>query len=110
VLIPNRRGKLTQLGIILTSVNIAEEKISGEIIQRYGRTNPPLHRLEHRPDGSSSPFQRKWLIQPILLHGRAEDVARLDLKEIESLLDQVKLTAFLRNFWKDYLEHVHAQS
>ena len=58
----------------------------------------------------SSPFQRKWLIQQILLHGRAEDVARLDLKEIESLLDQVKLPAFLRNFWKDYLEHVHAQS
>lgn len=58
----------------------------------------------------SGPFQRKWLIQQILLHGRAEDIAHVDLEEVEALLDQIRLPSFLRNFWKDYLEHVHAQS
>ncbi len=58
----------------------------------------------------ADPFQRRWYIRQVLLHGRAEDVATLDLAEVASLLDQLDLPADLHQLWTSFLEvdsHAH---
>jgi len=55
------------------------------------------------------PFQRRWYIRQVLLHGRAEDVGTLNLDEVEALLDDLNLPPHLHRLWKMYLESRHAQ-
>ena len=50
----------------------------------------------------SNPFQKKWYVQQILTHGRAEDVASLDWNELESLLPGLQLPPRVRRLWEDY--------
>jgi hypothetical protein len=58
--------------------------------------SPPKHivwsidRLE-----LADPFQRKWYIRQVSEHGRAEDVANLDLDEVTRLLDELNLPPHL---------------
>jgi hypothetical protein len=66
---------------------------------------PPRHlvwstdRLDLR-----DPFQRKWYIRQVLLHGREEDLRTLDLKEAAEILEELNLPSPLhasgRCFWK----------
>jgi len=51
-----------------------------------------------------SPFQRKWFIQQVLLHGRAEDVAELSAEEIEALLPELSLPEEIRRLWEDFFK------
>ena len=53
-------------------------------------------------------FQRKWYICQVIEHGRAEDVARLDLGELASLLPELGLTPYLYSLWARFLEARHA--
>lgn len=48
------------------------------------------------------PFQKKWYIQQVLTHGRAEDVTALDWKEIKKLLPSLELPAHIRKLWENY--------
>jgi hypothetical protein len=50
------------------------------------------------------PFQRRWYIRQVLLHGRAKDVRGLDLDEVASLLNGLRLPPHLHRLWKGFLE------
>jgi hypothetical protein len=50
------------------------------------------------------PFQRKWYIRQVLMHGRMEDVKTLDLDEVEQLLDQLDLPKHIDRLWRDFFE------
>ena len=52
----------------------------------------------------ADPFQRKWYIRQVIEHGRAEDVAGLDLDEVAHLLDELNLSAQLYSLWARLLE------
>lgn len=57
----------------------------------------------------SDPFQRKWYIRQVLLHGRAGDIRSLDLEEVARLLDELNLPPHLDRLWRDFLrERPHA--
>ena len=59
----------------------------------------------------SDPFQRKWYIRQVLLHGRAQDIRALDLEEVASLLEDLNLPPDLYRLWKTFLEaRSHARS
>jgi len=54
----------------------------------------------------ADPWQRKWYIQQVLTHGRAEDIAELDWEEIKQLLPEINLPKEVRRLWEDYFNHV----
>jgi hypothetical protein len=56
----------------------------------------------------TDPFQRKWYIRQVLLHGRAKDVGKLRLDEVASLLDELTLPPHIHRLWKQFLEARHA--
>ena len=45
----------------------------------------------------ADPFQRKWYIRQIIEHGKAEDVAELDLDEVSRLLEELNLPPHLHS-------------
>ena len=53
---------------------------------------------------SEDPWQRKWYIQQVLTHGRSEDVAQLDWKEISTVLRELSLPREVRGLWEDYFD------
>jgi len=48
-------------------------------------------------------FQRRWLLRQTLMHGRAEDIRRLDFDEISRELDSLNLPAHIDSLWRAYL-------
>ena len=54
------------------------------------------------------PFQRAWYIRQVIEHGRAEDIAQLDLEEVARLLDTLDLPPHLHRLWARFLESRHA--
>ena len=56
----------------------------------------------------ADPFQRKWYIRQVIEHGRAEDIASLDLDEVARLLDELNLPPHLYSLWVRFLRHRHA--
>jgi len=55
----------------------------------------------------TDPFQRKWYIRQVLLHGRAADIRALDLQEVARLLDDLHLPSSLYALWKAFLGRYH---
>lgn len=55
----------------------------------------------------SDPFQRRWYIQQVLTHGRAEDIRTLDLDQIAAVLDEITLPEEVRSLWQCFLETRH---
>ena len=51
----------------------------------------------------SDPFQRRWYVRQVLLHGRAEDVRALDLDEVARLLPDLHLPSHIDLLWRSYL-------
>ena len=51
----------------------------------------------------SDPFQRRWTIRQVLLHGWTEDVHELDLDEVARLLPDLRLPAHIDRLWRTYL-------
>ena len=49
----------------------------------------------------SDPWQRRWYINQVLVHGRAEDVAQLDWEEVRRLLPELDLPPEVRHLWED---------
>ena len=52
----------------------------------------------------SDPFQRRWYIQQVLTHGRAEDIRALNLREIADVFAELSLPEDVRNLWQSFLE------
>jgi len=57
----------------------------------------------------SDPFQRRWYIQQVLTHGRAEDIRALKLDEIVAVLDEIILPEDVRSLWQRFLESRHVE-
>lgn len=57
----------------------------------------------------SDPFHRRWYIQQVLTHGRAEDVRALSLDEIAAVFDEIILPEDVRSLWQRFLETRHAK-
>lgn len=53
----------------------------------------------------NNPIQRKWYIEEVLSHGRAEDIAELDWDEIKKLLPELNLPKRVRRLWEDFFEY-----
>ncbi|MBI5360760.1 MAG: hypothetical protein HZA48_09300 [Planctomycetes bacterium] len=53
----------------------------------------------------ADPRQRKWYIEQVLTHGRAEDVAELDWDEIEKLLPELNLPERVVRLWEHYFNY-----
>lgn len=51
------------------------------------------------------PRQRKWYIEEVLAHGRAEDIAELDWEEVRKLLPELNLPKRVRILWEDYFKY-----
>ena len=70
----------------------------------------PTHRLDDTADrvDLADPFQRKWYIRQIIEHGKAEDVAELDLDKVARLLEELNLPPHLHSLWPRFLEPRHA--
>jgi hypothetical protein len=56
----------------------------------------------------SDPFQRRWYLRQVLLHGQANDLRTLDLGELERELDGLDLPLEIYTLWKRLLESHHA--
>ena len=50
------------------------------------------------------PFQRKWYIQQVMIHGRSEDIKKLNLREVRELLPELNLPSELHSLWERYFE------
>jgi len=57
----------------------------------------------------SDPFQRRWYIQQVLTHGRAEDIRSLDLNEIAAVLDELILPEDVRSLWQSFFKTRHVE-
>ena len=58
----------------------------------------------------ADPWQRRWYIKQVLLHGRAEDVAALDWEEVRQLLPQLDLPPELHRLWEAYFAYEDSQT
>ncbi len=48
-----------------------------------------------------NPFQRKWYIEQVLIHGRTEDIRDLDWGEVRKLLPELTLPKEVRSVWNE---------
>ncbi len=55
----------------------------------------------------ADPFQRKWYIRQVLLHGNAQDIQALDVEEVARLLDDLALPRYIYALWSRFLETRH---
>ena len=53
----------------------------------------------------ADPFQRRWYLRQVLMHGRSEDLRQLDLSEVERELDNLRLPDNLARLWRRFIEH-----
>ena len=49
------------------------------------------------------PFQRRWYLRQVLEHGRAADIAALDVGEVARLLDALDLSPAIYSLWSNFL-------
>ncbi len=58
----------------------------------------------------SDPWQRRWYLKQVLLHGRSEDVSALDWEEIKQALPELDLPPDVRALWEGYFAREEARS
>ncbi|MBI3272548.1 MAG: hypothetical protein HYZ53_26400 [Planctomycetes bacterium] len=51
---------------------------------------------------AEDPWTRRWWIGEVLVHGRWEDVRRLDWGEVRCLLPELRLPPRVRRLWEYY--------
>ena len=51
----------------------------------------------------ADPFQRRWYLRQVLSHGRAEDIRKLNLREVQLELEHLDLPAEVYSLWKSFL-------
>ncbi len=52
----------------------------------------------------SDPFQRRWYLRQVLIHGLAEDIRKLDLEEVRRELDDLDLPGDVYSLWKAFFK------
>ncbi len=57
----------------------------------------------------SDPFQRRWYLRQVLMHGRAEDISTLDLQDIGDNLESLELPPEVYSLWKAFLKVRHVE-
>ena len=68
------------------------------------KIKPPIHVAWSTDEiDLSDPFQRKWYIRQVLLHGRSEDVRTLDPEEVAQMLDELDLPPPIFSLWSKFL-------
>jgi hypothetical protein len=68
------------------------------------KIRPPRHIVWSTDEVDlSDPFQRRWYIRQVLLHGREQDVRQLDKAELATLIDELNLPKPIYQLWKRYL-------
>jgi len=50
----------------------------------------------------NDPWQKKWYMKQVLIHGRAEDIIKLDWNEVKSILKELDLPSNVKRLWEDY--------
>ena len=50
------------------------------------------------------PFQHRWYLRQVIMHGRSDDIRDLNFEEIEQELDTLDLPSDLYQLWKKFLE------
>ena len=53
------------------------------------------------------PFQRRWYLAQILMHGTAEDIRSLDKDEVARDLDHLNLPRDIERLWRPVLDARH---
>ena len=56
----------------------------------------------------SDPWVRKWWIQQVLIHGRLEDIKKLDFNEVRKTLSSLHLDSKIKSLWEDYFRYQDA--
>jgi hypothetical protein len=88
-----------------------EDEVNATLPKPGGSFLPPRHIVwsADRVD-LADPFQRRWYIRQVLLHGRAQDVRALNLDEVAVCLDDLNLPPDLDRLWRTFLKvSGHAQ-
>lgn len=52
----------------------------------------------------NDPWLKKWWVQQVLIHGRFEDISRLDFQEVKELLPSLRIPKKIKSLWKDYFD------
>ena len=52
----------------------------------------------------ADPFQRRWYLRQVLLHGKADDIRELDLAELKREINELNLPDDVFSLWKRLLE------
>ena len=69
------------------------------------RIHPPRHIVWSTDTlDLDDPFQCRWYLRQVLMHGRAADIRALDLDEVARQLDDLDLPPALYDLWKRFLE------
>jgi hypothetical protein len=55
------------------------------------------------------PFQRRWLLRQTLMHGTAQDIRALDIREIKRHLDDLDLPKDIDSLWRRYLGSIDVE-
>lgn len=53
----------------------------------------------------TDPWQRRWWVQQVLIHGRAEDIAALNWDEVRQFLPTLHLPPWVRRLWEEYFAY-----
>jgi hypothetical protein len=56
----------------------------------------------------TDPFQRRWALRQVLMHGKAQDIRALDVDEGKRELETLNLPPEIYRLWKRFLEHHYA--
>lgn len=53
----------------------------------------------------TDPWQRRWWVQQVLIHGRAEDIAALNWDEVRQFLPTLRVPPWVRRLWEEYFAY-----
>jgi hypothetical protein len=72
--------------------------------------HPPRHVVWSTDElDINDPFQRRWYLRQVLMHGRAEDIHALDLQDIRNDLESLDLPPDIYSLWKTFLKVCHVE-
>ena len=54
----------------------------------------------------NDPWQKRWYIKQVLIHGRAEDIKRLNWEEVRMNLEKLDLPPHIKFLWENYFNAI----
>lgn len=72
-------------------------------------TFPPRHIVWSTDElDLSDPFQHRWYLRQVLMHGRSENIRALNIQEVQQELENLNLPSDIYQLWKKFLESIDA--